>query len=69
MALHLADTRLALEETHRRSWRLIWEEEIQPGLPNGGQPAGGESPEVATNTRRPKKKKGAKKKARGRVVR
>jgi hypothetical protein len=49
MALNLADTRKALEETHRRSWRCIWEEEIQPGLPNGGQPA-----------RRPKKN-GAKK--------
>jgi hypothetical protein len=58
MALHPAATRKALEETHRRSWRLIWEQDIQPGLPNAGQPADGESTEeVPAVTRRRKNKK------------
>jgi hypothetical protein len=39
-------TRKVLEQTHRRSWRLIWEEEIQPGLHSAGQPADDEQ----TNT-------------------
>ena len=58
MALDLHVTREVLEQTHRRSWRLIWEEEMQPRLPSAGQPTDG--------TRRPKKKgKGAKKEANG----
>src|SRR5262249_17231401 len=36
MAQHLNVTRNVLEQTHRRSWRLIWEEEIQPGCPAMG---------------------------------
>ena len=52
MALDLNVTRAVLAQTHRRSWRLIWEKEIQPRLPNGGQPADGESPE-ATPTNNP----------------
>lgn len=50
MAEHPDLTREVLEQTHRRSWRLIWEEEIQPRLPSGGQPA-----EAPTDTRRPKR--------------
>src|SRR5262249_21012128 len=73
MALDLNVTRKVLEQTHRRSWRLIWEEEIQTRLPSGGQPADGESPEAnpANNsaqsagekkpTRRPRKGNGKKK--------
>jgi hypothetical protein len=70
MAKHLDLTREVLEQTHRRSWRLIWEEEIQPQLPSAGQPADGESPEAnpANNsegekkpTRRPRKGNGKKK--------
>jgi hypothetical protein len=70
MALDLNVTRKVLEQTHRRSWRLIWEEEIQPGLPTAGQPPDGESPEAnpANNsegekkpTRRPRKGNGKKK--------
>jgi hypothetical protein len=39
MAEHLDLTREVLEQTHRWSWRLIWEKEIQqPRLPSGGQP-------------------------------
>ena len=57
MALDLHVTREVLEQTHRRSWRLIWEEEMQPRLPSAGQPTDG--------TRRPKKTKGAKKEANG----
>src|SRR6516162_8383217 len=30
MAEHPQHTREVLNQTHRRSWRLIWEEEIQP---------------------------------------
>ena len=38
MALDLNVTRKVLEQTDRRSWRLIWEKEIQqPRLPSGGQ--------------------------------
>ena len=62
MAEHLEDTRKVLEQTHRRSWRLIWEEEIQPGLPNAGQPKGGGEPKAST---RRSKKKGAKREANG----
>jgi hypothetical protein len=43
MALHPDATREVLEQTHRRSWRHIWEEEIQLGLPHVGQPAEGEN--------------------------
>jgi hypothetical protein len=69
-------TREVLEQTYRRSWRLIWEEEIQPRLHNAGQPADGGSPEEAPAepaddnaeapavTRRPKKI-GAKREANG----
>jgi len=46
MAEHLNVTREVLEQTHRRSWRLIWEEEIQPRLPTAGQPADSDSPEA-----------------------
>src|SRR6516225_2667888 len=38
MALDLNLTREVLEQTHRRSWRHIWEEEVQPRLPHAGQP-------------------------------
>ena len=71
MALHPERTREVLNQTHRRSWRLIWEEEIRPArLPSGGQPADGESPEAnpANNSegekkpaRRPRKGNGTKK--------
>src|SRR5262245_24343474 len=75
MAEHPNVTREVLQQTHRRSWRLIWEEEIQPRsrLPSGGQPADGENPEAnpANNseqtagekkpTRRPRKGNGKKK--------
>jgi len=74
MALHPERTREVLNQTHRRSWRLIWEEEIRPArLPSGGQPADGEGPEAnpANNseqsagekkpTRRPRKGNGKKK--------
>lgn len=59
MALDLDVTCAVLEETHRRSWRYIWEDEVQPRLPHAGQPTDGKEPEAAT--RRPKKTKGAKK--------
>jgi hypothetical protein len=39
MALHLQLTREVLQQTNRRSWRYIWEEEVQPRLPYVGQPA------------------------------
>jgi len=62
MAKHPNLTPKVLEQTHRRSWRLIWEEEIQTRLPSGGQPPDGEQAEEApANTRRPKKANGAKK--------
>jgi hypothetical protein len=70
MARHLNVTREVLKQTHRRSWRLIWEEEIQPQLPTAGQPPDGESNEAnpANNsegekkpTRRPRKGNGKKK--------
>jgi len=70
MAEHLNVTREVLEQTHRRSWRLIWEEEIQPRLPTAGQPADSDSPEAnPTNnsegerkpTRRPRRGNGTKK--------
>jgi hypothetical protein len=73
MAEHPDLTRKVLEQTHRRSWRYIWEEEVQPRLPYVGQPADGESPEAnpANNseqsagekkpTRRPRKGNGTKK--------
>jgi hypothetical protein len=61
VALNLNVTREVLEQTHRRSWRLIWEEEIQPRLPSTGQPPDDKKPEEAPAiTRRPKKAKGAK---------
>jgi hypothetical protein len=70
MALDLNVTRKVLEQTDRRSWRLIWEKEIQPllksQLPTAGQPAEGEQPEETPNptrTRRPKETKGAKQRA------
>src|SRR5262249_32457261 len=52
MAEHPQCTREELNQTHRRSWRLIWEEEIQPRLHNAVQPTEGESPE-ATPTNNP----------------
>src|SRR5262249_29489581 len=62
MAQHLNVTRNVLEQTHRRSWRLIWEEEIQPRLPSDGQPADGEkSEEAPATTRRPRRANGANK--------
>ena len=70
MALHLNVTRKVLEQTNRRSWRLIWEEEVQPLLHSAVQPADGESPEAnpANNSegekkpaRRPRKGNGTKK--------
>jgi hypothetical protein len=58
MALDLNVTRNVLQETHRRSWRLIWEEEVKPRLPSGGQPAADaeQAKEAQTNTSRPRKK-------------
>jgi hypothetical protein len=44
MGLDLKVTREVLSQTERRSWRYIWEKEIQPRLPYAGQPADGESP-------------------------
>jgi hypothetical protein len=74
MAEHPQHTREVLNQTHRRSWRLIWEEEIQPLLHSAVQPAEGESPKAnpANNpeqpaepekkpTRRPRKGNGTKK--------
>jgi hypothetical protein len=73
MAEHLDLTREVLEQTHRLSWRLIWEDEIQPRLPTDGQPADGENPEAnpandseqsageKKPTRRPRKGNGKKK--------
>jgi hypothetical protein len=62
MAKYSVQTRKVLEQTNRRSWRLIWEEEIQPQLPSTGQPANSETSEASTSTetseastRRPKK--------------
>ena len=46
MAKHPNVTRKVLEQTNRRSWRYIWEEEVQPRLPYVGQPAEGKSPEA-----------------------
>jgi hypothetical protein len=57
MAEHPQHTREVLNQTHRRSWRLIWEEEIQPRLHSAVQPADGEEPEAPTRRR---KKNGAK---------
>jgi len=73
MAKHPNVTRKVLEQTNRRSWRYIWEEEVQPRLPYVGQPTDGENPEAnpANNseqsagekkpTRRPRKGNGKKK--------
>ncbi len=69
MALNLNITYLALAQTHRSSWRHIWEKEVQPRLPHTGQPADGKSTkevpadqpdgestkEARAVTRRPKK--------------
>jgi hypothetical protein len=44
MALDLAVTREVLAQTHRRSWRLIWEQEIQPRLHSPVQPPDLEAP-------------------------
>jgi hypothetical protein len=58
MAEHPDLAREVLEQTHRQSYRLIWEEEIQPELekrrlPSAGQPALSENfngtPVVSTN--------------------
>jgi hypothetical protein len=46
MAEHPDLAREVLKQTHRRSWRLIWEEEIQPRLLTAGQPADGEGTEA-----------------------
>jgi hypothetical protein len=47
MAEHLDLAREVLEQTHRLSWRRIWEEEIQPRrLPSPGQPADGKGPDA-----------------------
>jgi hypothetical protein len=54
MARDLQVTREVLQLTDRRSWRLIWEEEIRPRFTNAGQPA-----DSAATTRRPKRGKGA----------
>jgi hypothetical protein len=40
-------TREVLEQTHSRSYQLVWRDEIQPRLPSVRQPADGESPEEA----------------------
>jgi hypothetical protein len=62
MALDLNVTREVLEKTNRRSWRLIWEDEIQNRLPSTGQPPDDKQPDEAPAiTRRSKKAKGAKK--------
>jgi hypothetical protein len=61
MALDPNVTREVLAQTHRRSWRLIWEEEVKLKLPNVGQPPDAQKTEEApTISRRPKKAKGAK---------
>jgi hypothetical protein len=54
MAADLNVTREVLEQTHRRSWRHIWEEEVHPRLPHVGQPTDGMGPEAPT--RRPKRR-------------
>jgi hypothetical protein len=76
MALHLDVTREVLEQTHRRSWQLIWREEVQSRLRRATQPADGNGPEdpgteapdnkepKAPPTRRPKTK-GVKQKTNG----
>jgi hypothetical protein len=53
MAKHPDITREVLEQTHSRSWQLIWRDEIQPRLPNARQPADGENSE-ADPTNNPK---------------
>src|SRR5262249_22286397 len=55
MAKHPALTRKVLGETTRRSWQLIWRDEIQPQLPNARQPADGEKPEEAPDVEQPPK--------------
>jgi hypothetical protein len=64
MALNLDVTRDVLQQTIRRSWRLIWEEEVRPRLPTAGQPTDAEKPEAPEDkpTRRPKKANGKKRK-------
>jgi hypothetical protein len=60
MALHHDLTRKTLEETTRRSWRLIWLEEIQPRLRSAAQPVSGEQANDGSDkatTQRPKKKR------------
>jgi hypothetical protein len=47
MAEHLDLTRNVLEETTRRSWQLIWREEMQPRLPSGRQPPEAKGPAEA----------------------
>src|SRR5262245_66101365 len=42
MALDLNVTREVLEQTNRRSWQLIWQEDIKPPLPSDRQPQDGE---------------------------
>jgi hypothetical protein len=61
MGKHPDLTREVLQQTHRRSWRLIWEEEIQPRLHSPVQPTDGEKPKV--DIRRPEKRKRSKPKA------
>jgi hypothetical protein len=61
MALDLNVTREVLEQTHRRSWRLIWEDEIQTRLPTAGQPAGGEGTEDPNGTEKAPDGEGPKK--------
>jgi hypothetical protein len=53
MALNLDVTREVLEQTTRRSWRLIWEEEIQLRLPNGGQPPDPSEPKAPNGSEAP----------------
>jgi hypothetical protein len=62
MGIDLDVTREVLHQTERRSWRLIWEEEVKPRLPSGGQPAEDQQAEAAptNNTSRPKKVKAKK---------
>jgi hypothetical protein len=49
MAGNATLTRLVLQETQRRSWRLIWEEEIMPRLTSAGKTADSVPPHPKTD--------------------
>ena len=57
-----ADLNLTLEvlaQTHRRSWRHIWEEEVQSRLPHEGQPTDAKGTESSYSATQKKVKRGS----------